>query len=118
MKLILKTSTVAVTRKIAEAIQEHLRRVGIQLELQPVEVQKLTQDMTEGNFQLYLRTLVGGNQSTDIFKYTYFSTSVPPKRAKPLAIQQSSDRSADWRVGPRDARAPEGYLFRSAEDSR
>jgi peptide/nickel transport system substrate-binding protein len=77
-KLTLKTSTVAVTRKIGEAVQEHLRKVGIQLELQPVERQKLTQDMTDGNFQLYLNTLVGGNQSTDIFRYAYFSTSTPP----------------------------------------
>lgn len=77
-KLTLKTSTVAVTRKIGEAIQEHLRKVGIQLELQPVERQKLTQDMTDGNFQLYLNTLVGGNQSTDIFRYAYYSASIPP----------------------------------------
>jgi peptide/nickel transport system substrate-binding protein len=77
-RLTLKTSTVAVTRKIGEAIQEHLRKVGIELELQPVERQKLTQDMTDGNFQLYLNTLVGGNQSTDIFRYAYFSTSIPP----------------------------------------
>ena len=77
-KLTLKSSTVAVTRKIGEAIQEQLRRVGIELELQPVERQKLTQDMTEGNFQLYLNILVGGNQSTDIFRYAYVSTSIPP----------------------------------------
>ena len=77
-KLTLKTSTVAVTRKIGEAIQEHLRKVGIQLDLQPVERQKLTQDMTDGNFQLYLNTLVGGNQSPDIFRYAYYSASIPP----------------------------------------
>src|SRR5215813_1309125 len=57
LKLSLKTSPVSVSRKIGEAIQEQLRRVGVEIELQSLERQKLTQDMTEGNFQLYLNTL-------------------------------------------------------------
>jgi peptide/nickel transport system substrate-binding protein len=78
LKLSLKTSPVSLSRKIGEAIQEQLRRIGIDLELQSLERQKLTQDMTEGNFQLYLNTLVGGNQSTDIFKFVYGSGAIPP----------------------------------------
>ncbi len=77
-KLTLKTSTLSIARKTGEAIQEQLRRIGIELELQPLERQKLTQDMTDGAFQLYLNTLVGGNQSTDIFKFVYSSRSIPP----------------------------------------
>src|SRR5262249_8345391 len=78
MKLSLKTSPLSLSRKVGEALQEQLRRVGIELDLQPLERQKLNQDMTEGNFQLYLNTLVGGNQSTDIFKFVYSSKSIPP----------------------------------------
>jgi peptide/nickel transport system substrate-binding protein len=78
LKISLKTSTVSVTRKIGEAIQEQMRRVGVDVELQSLEQQKLNQDLTEGNFQLYLRILVGGNQSTDIFKFVYGSKSIPP----------------------------------------
>ncbi len=77
-KLTLKTSTVAVTRKVGEAIQEQLRRINIDLDLQPLERQKLTQDMIDGNFQLYINQLVGGNQSPDVFRYAYWSKSVPP----------------------------------------
>jgi peptide/nickel transport system substrate-binding protein len=77
-KLTLKTSTLSIARKTGEAIQEQLRRIGVDLELQPLERQKLTQDMVEGNFQLYLNTLVGGNQSPDIFKFVYSSRSIPP----------------------------------------
>ncbi len=77
-RLTLKTSTVAISRKLGEAIQEQLRRVGIAIELQPLERQKMTQDMSEGNFQLYLNTSVGGNQSTDFFKFAYATTSAPP----------------------------------------
>jgi peptide/nickel transport system substrate-binding protein len=78
LKLSLKTSPLSISRKIGEALQEQMRRVGIELELQSLERQKLTQDMVEGNFQLYLNTLVGGNQSPDIFKPVYGSGSIPP----------------------------------------
>ena len=78
LKLSLKTSPVSVSRKIGEAIQEQMRRVGVEIELQSLERQKLTQDMTEGNFQLYLNTLVGGNQNPDIFRLVYGSGAIPP----------------------------------------
>jgi peptide/nickel transport system substrate-binding protein len=78
LKLSLKTSPVSVSRKIGEAIQEQMRRVGVEIELQSLERQKLTQDMTEGNFQLYLNTLVGGNQNPDIFRLVYSSGAIPP----------------------------------------
>jgi peptide/nickel transport system substrate-binding protein len=78
LKLSLKTSPVSVSRKIGEAIQEQMRRVGVEIELQSLERQKLTQDMTEGNFQLYLNILVGGNQNPDIFRLVYSSGAIPP----------------------------------------
>jgi peptide/nickel transport system substrate-binding protein len=78
MKLTLKTSTVSLSRKTAEAIQAQLGRIGVTLEIQTLERQKLTQDMKDGNFQLYLNTSVGGNQSTDIFNFMYSSKSIPP----------------------------------------
>jgi peptide/nickel transport system substrate-binding protein len=78
ISLSLKTSTISVSRKIGETIQEQFRRIGIALELQPLERQKLNEDMRSGNYQLYLNILVGGNQSTDIFKFVYGSQSIPP----------------------------------------
>jgi len=78
MKLTLKTSTVSLSRKTAEAIQAQLGKIGVTLEIQTLERQKLTQDMKDGNFQLYLNTSVGGNQSTDIFNFMYSSKSIPP----------------------------------------
>lgn len=77
-KLTLKTSTLSIARKIGETLQAQLRRVGINLELQALERQKLTQDMTDGNFQLYYNVMVGGNQSTDMFRFVYHSRSIPP----------------------------------------
>src|SRR5262245_18367377 len=77
-KLTLKTSTISISRKTSEAIQEQLRRIGIELDLLPLERQKLIQDLSDNNFQLYLNILVGGNQSPDIFKFVYGSKSIPP----------------------------------------
>jgi len=77
-RISLKTSTLSIARKLGEAIQEQLRRVEVAVDVQPLERGKLTQDMTDGNFQLYTNTLVGGNQSAEIFKYVYASKSVPP----------------------------------------
>ncbi len=77
LKLTLKTSTVSIAKKTAEALQAQLARVAVKLEIQTLERQKLTQDMTDGNFQLYLNTSVGGNQSTDIFTFMYASKSIP-----------------------------------------
>jgi peptide/nickel transport system substrate-binding protein len=76
-KMTLKTRTVSISRKTAEVMQEQLRRVGIELEIQSIEPQKFTQDVTDGNFQMYLNQMVGGNQSTDIFRYAFHSQSVP-----------------------------------------
>jgi len=75
-RLSLKTSTISVSRKIGETLQEQLRRVGVALEIQPLERAKLTEDMKNGNFQLYLNTSVGGNQSTDFFKFAYSTDAI------------------------------------------
>lgn len=77
-KLTLKTSPLSISKKVGEVMQEQLRRIGIDLAIQSLENQKLTQDITEGNFQLYYRVMVGANQSTDIFKFAYYSKSMPP----------------------------------------
>lgn len=78
LKLSLKISTLSIARKIGESLQAQLKQAGINLELQSLERQKLTQDMTDGNFQLYYNVMVGGNQSTDMFRFVYHSQSIPP----------------------------------------
>ncbi len=74
----LKVSTQSVFRKTAEIMQEQLRTIGVDLKIDSVEFNKMTQDIVSGNFQLYLRIVLGGNQSTDIFRFMYHSTSIPP----------------------------------------
>lgn len=104
LKLTLKTSTVSLARKTGEALQEQLRRIGVQVDLQSLEQQKLTQDMVDGNFQLYLRTMVGGNQSPDIFKFVYGSGSVPPNGQN---RSRYSNRDVDQLLAEAQTAAPE-----------
>jgi len=76
-KVAIKTRTTSISRKIAEVMQEQLRRIGVEIEAQSVEPQKWLQDVSDGNFQIYYNVLVGGNQSTDIFRLVYDAKSVP-----------------------------------------
>ena len=77
-KVSLKTSTNSLSRKIGEVLQEQFRRIGIELALMPLERNVMLDDVLKGNYQLYYLQMVGGNQSTDIFKFAYHSKSVPP----------------------------------------
>jgi len=76
-RLVLKTSSAEQPRNIATIIQEQLRQIGIELELQSFEFQTFLNDMNSGNFQLFFLRQVGANQFTDIFKAAFGSRSIP-----------------------------------------
>lgn len=82
-RLTLKTSSAEQPRKIATVIQENLRQVGIELELQSFEFQTLLNDINTGNYQLFFLRQVGANQFTDIFKAAFGSRSIPGDRTIP-----------------------------------
>jgi peptide/nickel transport system substrate-binding protein len=72
-RITLITSTNQLSRNIGAIIQEQLRRVGIQLDLQSLETATLLDKITKAQFDLYYLISVGGNQSTDIFQFVYHS---------------------------------------------
>ena len=79
--LTLKTSTDEQYRLIAAALQEQWRRVGIDLELRPLEFATLLSDAVKGNFQLNLLRWVGANTDPDIFEFVYSTKRFPPDGA-------------------------------------
>jgi peptide/nickel transport system substrate-binding protein len=81
LKLSLKTSTEELSRLIGAVLQEQWRRVGVELELRPLEFATLYADITRGNFQLYIARWVGGNNDPDIFEYVFHSRKMPPDGA-------------------------------------
>jgi peptide/nickel transport system substrate-binding protein len=81
LHLTLKCSTEEQARLIGAALQEQWRRVGVQLELRPLELATLFSDVAKGNFQMTYQRWVGANTDPDFFEYAFSSKRFPPDGA-------------------------------------
>jgi peptide/nickel transport system substrate-binding protein len=79
--LTLKTSTEESTRLLSEALADQWKRVGVALDLRPLEFSTFYSDITHGSFQLYTYRWVGGNNDPDIFEFVFSSKKMPPDGA-------------------------------------
>ena len=75
-----KTSQNELRRRIGEALQAQLERVGIKVQMRTYEWGTFFSDIKNGNFQLYTLTWVGVTDP-DIFYYLFHSKSIPPHGA-------------------------------------
>jgi peptide/nickel transport system substrate-binding protein len=80
-KVILKTSTEEQARLIGAVLQEQWRRIGVDLELRPLELATLLSDAARGNFQLTYSRWVGANNDPDVFEFVFSSKRFPPDGA-------------------------------------
>jgi peptide/nickel transport system substrate-binding protein len=78
LRLTLKTSTDEFTRLTSAAIADQWKRVGVVLELRPLEFATFYADITRGSFQMYTLRWVGANTDPDIFEYVFGSRRMPP----------------------------------------
>jgi peptide/nickel transport system substrate-binding protein len=78
MRLTLKTSTDESTRLMSEAIADQWKRVGVALQLRPMEFATFYSDVTRGSFQIYSLRWVGGNNDPDLFESAFSSKKMPP----------------------------------------
>jgi peptide/nickel transport system substrate-binding protein len=81
LHLTLKCSTEEQARLIGAALQEQWRRVGVELEVRPLEVATLFSDVAKGNFQLSYQRWVGANTDPDFFEFAFSSKRFPPDGA-------------------------------------
>jgi peptide/nickel transport system substrate-binding protein len=81
LHLTLKTSTDESTRLMSEAIADQWKRVGVALELRPLEFATFFSDITRGSFQMYALRWVGANNDPDIFEFVFSSKKMPPAGA-------------------------------------
>jgi peptide/nickel transport system substrate-binding protein len=81
LRLTLKSSTDEQARLIGAALQDQWRRVGIDLELRPLELATLFSDVTKGNFQITYQRWVGANTDPDFFEFAFSSKRFPPDGA-------------------------------------
>ena len=77
----MKTSTDALARLLGEVLQDEWKRIGVQLELRPLEFATFYADITKGNFQLYTLRWVGANNDPDFFEFAFGSHKIPPAGA-------------------------------------
>ena len=73
LTLTILTTTTQLSRNIAAIMQDQLRLVGIQLELQSLEPATLFDRLGKAQFDLYYLIGIGFNQLTDVFQFVYHS---------------------------------------------
>ena len=78
LRLTLKTSTDEFVRLTSEAIADQWKRVGVDLELRPLEFATFYADVSRGSFQIYSLRWVGGNNDPDLFESVFSSKKMPP----------------------------------------
>jgi len=78
MRLTLKVSTQEQARIVGAALQDEWKKVGVALEVRPLELATLLSDLDKGNFQLSYSIWVGANNDPDIFDLVFSSKKIPP----------------------------------------
>jgi len=73
-----KTSTEESSRLLSEAIADEWRRVGVAVDLRPLEFATFYADLQRGSFQVSAQRWVGGNNDPDIFETVFSSKKIPP----------------------------------------
>lgn len=91
LKLVYKTSTDAQSINIARLISDHLKKVGIMLELRSTELGTFLEDIKNGNFQLFSLRFVGITDP-DIYYDTCYSLNFPPGRNRVYYSNRGVDK--------------------------
>ncbi len=82
VKLTLKTSTEESSRLLAAVLQEQWRKVGVDLDVRPLEFATLFSDMARGSFEIFTLRWIGANNDPDtFFDYIFDSKMIPPAGA-------------------------------------
>jgi peptide/nickel transport system substrate-binding protein len=81
LHLTLKTSTEERARLVGAALQDQWRKIGVDLELRPLELATLFSDISKGNFQLTYMRWIGANNDPDFFEFAFSSKRFPPDGA-------------------------------------
>ena len=78
MHLTLKVTTQEQARLLGAALQDQWKKVGVGLEVRPLETATFFSDLAKGNFQLSYSIWVGANNDPDVFSLVFSSERIPP----------------------------------------
>jgi ABC-type transport system substrate-binding protein len=95
--LTMLTTTTQLSRNIASIMQDQLRRVGIQLELQSLESATLFDKLGKAQFDLYYLIGIGFNQLTDVFQFVYHSRYQEPQFNEAIARLRTANDQTQMR---------------------
>lgn len=76
-RLSFKTTSIDLRRRLAEALKDQLRHIGVELELRSYEWGTFFSDVKRGNFHLYSLAWVG-IEDPDAYYQIFHSAAVPP----------------------------------------
>ena len=93
LTLTMLTTTTQLSRNIASIMQDQLRRVGVQLELQSLEPATLFDKLSKAQFDLYYLIGIGFNQLTDVFQFVYHSRYQDPEFNDAIAKLRAANAS-------------------------
>ncbi|MEK6301731.1 MAG: ABC transporter substrate-binding protein [Acidobacteriota bacterium] len=94
LNLTILTLTTQLSRNIASIIQDQLRRVGIQLELQSLESATMFDKLAKAQFDMYYLIGLGFNQSPDAFQFVYHSRYQNPQFNESIANLRATNDPA------------------------
>ncbi|HJZ67635.1 MAG TPA: ABC transporter substrate-binding protein [Blastocatellia bacterium] len=97
LTLTMLTTTTQLSRNIAAIMQDQLRVVGIQLELQSLEPATLFDRLNKAQFDLYYLIGIGFNQLTDVFQFVYHSRYQDPQFNEAIAKLRGATDPAQMR---------------------
>jgi peptide/nickel transport system substrate-binding protein len=78
IRLTLKVTTQEQARLLGAALQDQWKKVGVDLEVRPLETATFFADLTKGNFQLSYSIWIGANNDPDVFDLVFSSKRTPP----------------------------------------
>jgi peptide/nickel transport system substrate-binding protein len=78
MHLTLKVTTQEQARLLGAALQDQWKKVGVDVEVRPLETATFFADLTKGNFQLSYSIWIGANNDPDVFDLVFSSKRTPP----------------------------------------
>ena len=97
LTLTILTSTVQLSRNIASIMQDQLRRVGIQLELNSLESATLFDRLSKAQFDMYYLIGIGSNQLPDVFQFVYHSRYQDARFNESIAMLRATNDPAQMR---------------------
>jgi peptide/nickel transport system substrate-binding protein len=114
LHLALKSSTDQTVRQLGETLADQWKRIGIALDVRPLETATFFSDITHGTFQMYTFRWLGVNNDPSFFEFAFDSANMPPNGAnrghysnpaldaliarERVEVDRDKQKTLDWQI--------------------